>query len=73
MWWQGWQKPDQIRERVRSLTWDQIREPRARMTCPCCKGKRHINRITHDDANSRTVLAHVRCLQCDGTGEIEEL
>ena len=60
MWWPGWQTSEQIRERLM-------------LTCPCCRGKGHVNQIRHNDATSRTVLIHVRCLQCDGTGEIEEL
>jgi DnaJ-class molecular chaperone len=59
-WLLPWTTPHQIRERLM-------------LTCPCCKGKRHVNRVHHDDATSRTVLTHVRCSQCDGTGEIEEL
>jgi DnaJ-class molecular chaperone len=59
-WLLPWAVPQAIRRRLM-------------LTCPCCHGKGHVNKITHDDAKSRTVLTHMRCHQCDGTGEIEEL
>ena len=71
MWWQGWQSPKQIRERVRSLSWDQLREQRARVTCPCCRGKKRINVVRHVDG--RTVLELALCLQCEGTGELDDI
>ena len=58
MWWQGWQTPEQIRERV---------------TCPCCRGKKRFTIVRHDDEKSRTFVEKALCLQCDGTGEVEAL
>jgi hypothetical protein len=61
MWWQGWLTGKQVRARV------------ARVTCPCCRGHKRLNVIRHDDENSRTFIELVTCLQCDGTGELEDI
>ena len=60
MFLQPWLSPDAIRARLR-------------ITCPCCSGKKNIRVIRHDDDKSRTFVEYRRCLQCDGTGEIEDL
>jgi superfamily II helicase len=58
MWWQGWQTPEQVRERQR-------------LTCPCCWGRKRMTVITEE--HDRIVLVqHAICIQCDGTGEVEE-
>jgi len=58
MWWQGWQTPKQVRDRV---------------TCPCCRGKKRINIVRHDPAAGRTVVELALCLQCEGTGELDDI
>jgi len=58
MWWQGWQHADQI-------------NARHRVTCPCCRGKKRINVVRHVDG--RTVVELALCLQCEGTGELEDI
>jgi len=60
MWWQGWQNADQINARHRT-------------TCPCCLGKKRINVTRHDDAAGRTVVELALCLQCEGTGELDDI
>ena len=60
MWWQGWQNADQI-------------NARHRVVCPCCRGKKHIKVTRHDAKTSRTVLELALCLQCEGTGELEDI
>jgi len=58
MWWQGWQNADQIN---------------ARVTCPCCRGKKRIKITRYDEAAGRTVLELALCLQCEGTGELDDI
>lgn len=60
MWWQGWQHADQI-------------NTRHRLVCPCCRGMKYLNIIRHDDENSRTFVERALCLQCEGTGELDDI
>ena len=44
---------------------------RHRVTCPCCKGKKRLTLIEHDEILGRTLLTHPVCCHCEGKGEIE--
>lgn len=45
----------------------------APVTCPCCKGRKRFPVVVHDDDAGRTFLELRPCLQCDGTGELDDI
>ena len=57
MWWQAWGTADMVRARLM-------------VTCPCCKGKKRLALIEHDEVEGRTILTHPICCHCQGKGEV---
>lgn len=41
------------------------------VTCPCCKGKKRLSCIEHDERTGRTFLSKPMCCHCDGKGVVE--
>ena len=41
------------------------------VTCPCCKGKKRMTLVEHDEIEGRTILTHPLCTHCQGKGEVE--
>lgn len=39
-----------------------------RVTCPCCKGKKRVPVVEHDEEVGRTILTHPPCNHCQGRG-----
>lgn len=40
------------------------------VTCPCCKGKKYLAVVEHDEVEGRTVLSHHQCQHCQGKGKV---
>jgi DnaJ-class molecular chaperone len=40
-------------------------------TCPCCKGRKVLPVVEHDEIEARTILRQEPCTHCQGTGEID--
>jgi DnaJ-class molecular chaperone len=39
--------------------------------CPCCKGKKRLQLIEHDETEGRTILSRPICTHCMGTGTVK--